>query len=251
MIWDFIKDAVKLAAIAVMLLMFVRRYVRWRRPSLVDPVEKHRLVILLILGVLLVGIKVSEDALTGDSGPLDKSVLLFIHKHVPAELTGLFEAVTFTGSFKFFLPLLVVSSILFASFRRWFDLALVAAATMCGGLTIYGIKTLTDRERPALWETKWYWGTSFPSGHTLETACVAMALALCLGRVWPRWTILIRVAGLVWVMLVGFSRLVLGVHWPSDVLVAMCIGMLIPIGLRFLLWRMTRTTAWCVPSKVA
>ena len=222
MIFEFFKDAVKLAVIAVMLLLFVRRYVRARRPGLVDQMERHRLVILTLLAVVLVGIEVSQDALKGDSGPVDRAVLLFIHQRMPAGLTTFFEAVTFTGSFKFFMPLLVVSSIVFACFRRWFDLVFVASATVCGGLTIYLIKTATDRERPALWETKWYWGTSFPSGHTLETACVAMALALCLERIWPRWTIAFRIGGLAWVMLVGFSRLVLGVHWPTDVLAAMC-----------------------------
>src|ERR1051326_9348285 len=114
MLFDFIKDTIKLALIALMLSFLIRRYIRWRRPKLSPSVEQHRLVILTILGIVLVGIKVSEDALTGDSGPVDRGVLLFIHGHVPAGITPFFEVVTLTGSFKFFLPFLIGSSLVFA-----------------------------------------------------------------------------------------------------------------------------------------
>ncbi len=100
---------------------------------------------------------------------------------------------------------------------------------------IYLLKSVTDRERPALWETRWYWGTSFPSGHTLETACFATALTLCVNRRWPRYARVIRIGAIGWVILVGSSRLVLGVHWPTDVLAAACIGMLLAVSAQFLL----------------
>ncbi len=249
MIFEIIKDSAKLLLIGIMLLYMIRRYVRWRRPHLSETVEKHRLIILMILGVMLMGIKVSEDAITGDSGPLDKAILLFVHDHVPAAFNGFFEVVTLSGSFKFFVPLLVLSLVVFAFLKKWFEALLMLSSTACGGLVIYLLKAVIGRDRPALWETRWYWGTSFPSGHSLETACVGMALALCLGYIWPAKVLVFRVAALVWVSLVGFSRLVLGVHWPTDVLAAVCIGMLIPIALRFALLRFVRRAQpRCVPD---
>jgi undecaprenyl-diphosphatase len=235
MIFEIIKDAVKLAIIAVMLLFLVGRYVRWRRPHMSASVERHRLTILTILGAVLVAIKVSEDALTGDSGPADEAILLFLRANVPPSLVEFFKWVTLTGSFKFFVPLSIVASIVFAVLKRWFDVLLVVCSTVGGGCVIYFLKLFANRERPALWETEWYWGTSFPSGHTLETACVGMALALSIGRLWPAHVLLIRSVGLCWVLLVALSRLVLGVHWPTDVLAAACIGMLIPIAAQLLL----------------
>jgi undecaprenyl-diphosphatase len=91
------------------------------------------------------------------------------------------------------------------------------------------MKAIVGRARPALWEAQWYWGSSFPSGHTLNTAAFATAAALCVARIWPRAGTPAMALAAVWTGLVAASRLVLGVHWPSDVLVAMCLGFFIPL----------------------
>ncbi len=61
---------------------------------------------------------------------------------------------------------------------------------------------------------------SFPSGHTAEAT--AFALAVCI--IYPRWYIIIP--SLTWAILVGYSRMSLGVHYPSDVLAGVIIGVL-------------------------
>ena len=77
--------------------------------------------------------------------------------------------------------------------------------------------------------TQWYWGSSFPSGHTLTTAAFSTAAALCVARIWPWAGTLAMALAVLWTGLVAVSRLVLGVHWPSDVLAAMCLGAFIPL----------------------
>ncbi len=238
MIFEIIKDSVKLIVIGALLFYLLGRYVRWRRPQYTAVIDQHRLSILLILSAVLIGIKVSEDALTGDSGPFDRGILLFLHKNVPEGLIDFFEVVTLSGSFSAIVAIAVVGGGLMMSLRNWFEVILLASSTVGGGLVIYLLKLVTARERPALWETRWYWGTSFPSGHTLETTCVATALVLCLSRVWPKNGTIFRVAALLWVVLVGGSRLVLGVHWPTDVMAAACVGMLIPVSLQVLFVRL-------------
>jgi undecaprenyl-diphosphatase len=238
--FEFFKDAFELALIGALFLFLLERYLRWKRPLLAGLAEQHRLFVMLVLGAVLVGIKVSESALSGHSGLVDKAILLWIHERVPTEWTGFFQAVTLMGSFDFVIWLLVISCMVFIALRRWREVVVLGASVACGGLVIYVLKLFTGRERPALWETRWYWGTSFPSGHTLETACFAMALTLCLKSVWPRHTRLVRIVAMGWVLLVGSSRLVLGVHWPTDVLAAACVGMLVPVGLKFLLSRLWR-----------
>ena len=237
--FDFFQDTVKLALIGGLIFLLLERYLRWKRSLLAELAEDHRMFLMLILGAVLVGIKVSEEALSGESGPMDKAILLSIHQHVPTEWTRFFQAVTLMGSFDFVIWLLVICGLVFIALKRWPEVLLLAGSVLSGGLVIYVLKLMTGRDRPALWETRWYWGTSFPSGHTLETAAFAMALTLCLKPIWPRHTRLVRLGAMLWVLLVGWSRLVLGVHWPTDVLAAACIGMVIPVGLKFLLLRLS------------
>ena len=96
-------------------------------------------------------------------------------------------------------------------------------------LVVWGMKAIVGRARPALWEAQWYWGSSFPSGHTLSTAAFSTAAALCLARIWPRAGNPAMAFAVLWPGLVAVSRLALGAHWPSDVLAAMCIGAFIPL----------------------
>ena len=60
MLLEFLKETAKLALIAVMLSFLLRRYLRWKRPNLATSAEEHRMYILLILGTVIAGIKVSE-----------------------------------------------------------------------------------------------------------------------------------------------------------------------------------------------
>ena len=77
-----------------------------------------------------------------------------------------------------------------------------------------------------------YWGSSFPSGHTLGAAAFATAAALCAFRMWPQrrgLALLVAWLGILWTCAVGLSRLVIGVHWPSDVLASFGLGVVIPV----------------------
>lgn len=231
MIFELIEDIAKLALIVVCLYFVLGAYVRRKQPAWSKPLEKRRLTTLLVLVLAVSAVKVSEDVLGGESGPIDRAILLFIHSHVPSTLTGFFEVVTFTGSPMVLFPLAAVVTIALLYARQRFEALLVAASVISGAMVIYVIKTVVGRTRPALWGTEWYWGSSFPSGHTLVVAAFAIAAALCVSRIRPATGKLALSIAILWIALVAISRLVLGVHWPTDVLVAACIGAFLPLAI--------------------
>lgn len=231
MIFELIEDTTKLGLIVACLYFALGAYVHRKRPAWLDPLEKRRLVIVLVLVLAVSAIKVSEDVLGGESGPIDKAILLFIRGHVPGTLIGFFETITFTGSFRVLFPLATTATIALLCARRRFEALLLATSVISAATVVYVTKIAVGRVRPALWKTEWYWGSSFPSGHALVVAAFSIAAALCISRLWPKARGFALSIAILWICLVAFSRLVLGVHWPTDVLAAACIGVSLPLAM--------------------
>jgi undecaprenyl-diphosphatase len=230
MTFELANDIVKLALIAGGLYFALDAYAHRKQPTWSGFLGKRPIGVLLMLILAVIAIEVIEDVVSRESGPVDELMLRFIHTNVPASLNGFFEFATLTGSAAVMVPLstAIVIALLFA--RRRFEALLLAISIIGGGVVVYILKVLIGRARPALWETEWYWGSSFPSGHTLVVAAFAAAGVISVIRIWPEWRAFAILIAVAWVITVGVSRLVLGVHWPTDVLAAACIGAFLPIA---------------------
>lgn len=112
--------------------------------------------------------------------------------------------------------------------RRHYTLAVAWAVAQLGTLALVrGVKAIVLRTRPDLFETHLVEsGWSFPSGHvarTLAFCAMAVYLVARLSRSWRATTIAAAVA-VAWSLLMAFSRLYLGVHYPSDVTAALVLA---------------------------
>lgn len=111
---------------------------------------------------------------------------------------------------------------------RWSAAALVLAAT-AGGLVISTLlKAAFNRPRPALVPHLSHAVTSsFPSGHSLLSATVYLTLGVMLARLADRRRekVFFIAAALLLTLLVGSSRVYLGVHYPTDVLAGWTVGL--------------------------
>ncbi len=229
MLFDIALDISKLSLFVACAYALLGAYARRRRPLWTEHLTKRRLAVLAILTLAVVAVKLIEDVVAKESGPVDEAILWFIRDHVPSAMNTFFTAITFTGSARFLVPVAVVAVVILLFFRHRFEALLVIISVATAMLLVWGLKTIVGRARPELWDTQWYWGSSFPSGHTLSTAAFSTAAALCVARIWPRTGSLAMALAVSWTGLVAISRLVLGVHWPSDVLAALCLGAFIPL----------------------
>ncbi|MCW5656564.1 MAG: phosphatase PAP2 family protein [Burkholderiaceae bacterium] len=249
MLLETAEELTQLALGVAAMYLALRLVLRLQQSPWSPHVERRRAAVMCLLALLVAATMVAEDTLKGQSGPIDTAVLWWIRAHVPAVLTPWFEAVTFTASSSVLAPLTVAAALGLLAGRQRAGALLMAGSVVCAALLVYGMKMLIGRERPALWDVQWYWGSSFPSGHTLVMAAFATAAALVAGHLWPVARVPLLLLALAWTLLVGLSRLVLGVHWPTDVMVAASLGMSIPLGFglaleaRKLLWERARTGA--------
>lgn len=102
----------------------------------------------------------------------------------------------------------------------------VAAATLVAAVVQQGVKASVGRERP-VWpdpvDSAHF--SAYVSGHAMTATVVCGLLLWLLPRRTPRWAVgAAWAAAVVSVLGVGFTRLYLGVHWPSDVLAGWLLG---------------------------
>src|SRR5918998_527162 len=169
--------------------------------------------LLLSLGIIALFANIAEEVAEGESSRFDEAVLLWVHWYSPDWLDGVMRFVTFLGYYWVVLPLLVLAA--YAFYRKG---RMISAL---GGIVLTSVlKNVFERARPDLFESAYVESSySFPSGHaTMAVGFYGTLTLLVAWRLRPlrRWTVVL--AGLVLVLLIGFSRLYLGVHYPTDVL---------------------------------
>ena len=157
----------------------------------------------------------------GTTGKFDLATRSAVHANSPAVLTPLMQAVTQLGGGWFLWPLgaLIFIALIRQSRRR--DAAFFAVTILGAEILNESLKLIFHRPRPdpffgyPLPDTY-----SFPSGHSFLSCCFYLTLAgLWIRPEWPRARkTAVLCAAVVLVLLIGFSRVYLGVHYPTDVL---------------------------------
>jgi membrane-associated phospholipid phosphatase len=136
----------------------------------------------------------------------------------------------FTGAAPFFAATLVGIGAVVALRRgaTWVDVCRVLILLAVGLLLVEGLKLLLDRERPGGLLRHPTASSAFPSGHVANAAlCVASAIALVHRLRGQRDVVRAALigAGSVFVVAVAFTRVYLGLHWLSDVMGSMLLGL--------------------------
>ena len=199
---------------------------------------RHEVGLVVALFVIAGGLLgfgyIAEEVVEGDTTAFDRHVLL-LFRHAsdlstpigPAWLQEMARDVTSLGSYAVLglMFVLVLGYIVMLGKR---GAAVFILTSVLGGQILSTVlKTLFERPRPDLVpHATQVFTASFPSAHAMLSAVTYLTLGALLTRVVPshRVKVYVMSAAAFLTLLIGVSRVYLGVHWPTDVLAGWCVG---------------------------
>jgi undecaprenyl-diphosphatase len=213
----------------------------WLRPHLdwLRARDLRLLTGLAAIGVLLVIFVEIARAVAGDqTRGFDEAILLALRTAPddpigPPSLTAAVMHLSALGSGAVTGLVVLIATVFFALAGRWRYALLMLACSLgtLAGMVLF--KGVFERARPTVvMHIDPPGGHSFPSGHSMISAALYLTLAVLIARTMTRRRLRAYVvaAGALLTMLVGFTRLYLGVHYPTDVLAGWTLGALLAIA---------------------
>ncbi|WP_206352361.1 phosphatase PAP2 family protein [Tautonia rosea] len=196
-----------------------------------------RVVFLSIIAVVGGGwlfLAIADEVVEGESARFDEAVLLmFRNPENPEDAIGgpeieeLIRDLTALGGVAI-ISLVTISAVVFLIMdRKGHAAVLVLLATVGGQLISSGLKAYYDRPRPEIVPHLMHAARgSFPSGHSLLAAVTYLTIGALLAQMVTQRRLKVFILGVAVIitMMVGVSRIYLGVHYPTDVLAGWTLG---------------------------
>ena len=191
---------------------------------------------VLAAGALWAFLVLGGEMAEGETASVDRSLILALR--TPGDLDNpigprnIEEAVrdlTALGGTTVVALVTVVGVLAFAFHRKYRHALVLTGAVLLAWMSSDAGKALYDRPRPDLVpHGAFVYSGSFPSGHSTLSAATYLTLAMLVASLETRrrTKVLAYSLAAALVVAVGFSRVYLGVHWPSDVLAGWCLGSL-------------------------
>jgi undecaprenyl-diphosphatase len=202
-------------------------------------VEMTIILVLFILA-MIVFIYTTRRVIFLDKTKLDNKVFAYIHQHVSARNNDIMLFFTFLGTHEFLIPanLLLIAYFAFIKKNKWLSIKIPAIA-LSSLILMFALKHLFNRHRPETPLLEAAKGLSFPSGHALFSVTFYGLLVYIVFKTIKnkelKWTLITML--LLLILIIGFSRIYLRVHYPSDVAAGYCIGFM---WLVFTIWLLNR-----------
>ena len=179
---------------------------------------------ILITVVILTFLFLSQGY-TNILKPFDLKIISYIQSLENEYLTVFYKMITIIAD-TYQSAIITILLVTFLYFKKHYREALFLAITMTTcGLAMPLLKNIFSRERPNFYRLIEISGYSFPSGHTTSATTMYLTLAIILLSIMKKlnkyFVFSIAVLGIV---IIGGSRIYLGVHYPTDVMAGICLG---------------------------
>lgn len=181
--------------------------------------DKNRKIInvMLVLIFLIMGVMVRNS---GEGILFDVRLLEFIHKDINPILLKMMEGVSYLGSEKFLVPIMLII-IVFNLIKKNIRESIFLLVNTLGSFTLNSlIKQIFQRTRPFDFSLVKQGGLSYPSGHSMVVMSMYLSIFYLLTRKEEdkNKRILIGLVIGIYIVSMGVSRIYLGVHWPTDII---------------------------------
>ncbi|MBD6619900.1 phosphatase PAP2 family protein [Komarekiella sp. 'clone 1'] len=197
-----------------------------------------RSLLLLFVGIYLplqiFGLLALEVQQKEGSFPWDLPILVTVHSLAQPQLDVFAVILTKLGSFWTVLPILSIIAFILLLQRRWRSLTYLVITTAGSAIINRTAKEFWHRVRPDLWHSVApEFDYSFPSGHSMTSmTLIVILVVLTWGSVWC-WLVLIL--GSLFILAIGWTRLYLGVHFPSDIIAGWMVAIAWAIGVSLII----------------
>lgn len=171
--------------------------------------------VIAVLAMLFV--KLAIEVRENETNLFDDAVLKSIHAFASPLLDQFVPVLTNIGGFFVVSGLTVALLGLFVYKKEYYRAAHIALCMAGAAALNLILKSVFERARPDLWDKLVHESSySFPSGHSMMSAALGLAIIVALWNSrWRWWAVWF---GVIYIPLVGFTRLYLGVHYPTDVI---------------------------------
>ena len=190
----------------------------------------------------IVAVRVAREVEERETVAVDVALLESIHVVTPPWVQTVAQWITNLGSSVATTVVIVLGALVLWRHGRAAAAAVLSAGAVLTGVLVAALKELFGRARPDLWPHSQPSGESFPSGHAVESAMVYGTLAVLLARRYPQRHAVIGIFTAAIVLAIAATRAILGVHWPSDLVAGLAIGVIALIGTVFAI-------DWCERSR--
>ncbi|MCT7959561.1 phosphatase PAP2 family protein [Laspinema sp. D1] len=184
---------------------------------------KGILLFLLSMGVFLY---ITDGVINQETRDWDLKIMLAIQKtHTPI-LDILMKTFSNIGGPVVLIGISLGLTVKFWLRRQWIELFGLLWAAIGGALVSLLIKAGFNRDRPQIWAMihDHLNTSSYPSGHVMNGVVIYGFCGYLLGRSFPRWRGLIYLGTFLLVLGIAWSRMYVGLHWPTDVLAGYATG---------------------------
>jgi undecaprenyl-diphosphatase len=190
---------------------------------------RARWTLLAALGTVAIGmfLKLTSELTEGELDPIDHTLLNHIISLRTPTLNGVAVDLTALGSVTVLTLIVTIAICLFAIGRHWGSVSQLLLTVLGGGIFSTVLKRALERERPPeVGRLVHVASFSYPSGHSLASASVYLALAILAARQMPHPNArkLVIVLAIVLAITIGISRAYIGVHYPSDIAAGLSFG---------------------------